>query len=368
MASHSHYFWPDISLEGHTQYWLDSAKYSDKKWSHFLGENLSSVQNLIAEILNFDRPQDIAFAPNTHELLYRLLSCFFAKKETVKVLTTDCEFHSFSRQIKALEENDRVQVARINPDREDFDEQFLSKAKDAEFIFISQVFFNTGKALPLSFFKKVCARASKDAIICIDGYHGFCALPTDISSIRDRIFYLAGGYKYAQAGEGMCFMTLPKDCQLRPEYTGWFAHFSGLENPDNKLGYDRGGMRFWGSTQDLSAHYRFKSVWSFFKSQGLDVAKINQHIKSAQQQFIDQLDNLATLYSSDVDQVGHFLTFQCTDTQKCKMAHDTLAENGVLTDYRGKSLRLGFSLYLDPDEVAKVAKIANSKDFSSFLN
>ena len=43
----------------------------------------------------------------------------------------------------------------------------------------------------------------------IDGYHGFMALPTDFAAIAGRAFYLAGGYKYAMAGEGVCFMHCP---------------------------------------------------------------------------------------------------------------------------------------------------------------
>ncbi|WP_449357748.1 hypothetical protein [Alishewanella longhuensis] len=38
------------------------------------------------------------------------------------------------------------------------------------------------------------------AMLVIDGYHGFMALPTDLSAIAERIFYLSGSYKYAQGG------------------------------------------------------------------------------------------------------------------------------------------------------------------------
>ena len=40
---------------------------------------------------------------------------------------------------------------------------------------------------------------------------GFMARPTDLSDIADRAFYLAGGYKYAMAGEGCCFLHCPPD-------------------------------------------------------------------------------------------------------------------------------------------------------------
>src|SRR3546814_4193410 len=44
-----------------------------------------------------------------------------------------------------------------------------------------------------------------------------------------RAFYLAGGYKYAMAGEGACFLHAPAGWGLRPRDTGWYAAFGALE-------------------------------------------------------------------------------------------------------------------------------------------
>ena len=38
--------------------------------------------------------------------------------------------------------------------------------------------------------------------------------------------YLAGGYKYAMAGEGACFMHCPPGFGARPRNTGWYASFA----------------------------------------------------------------------------------------------------------------------------------------------
>ena len=75
-------------------------------------------------------------------------------------------------------------------------------------MFVSQVFFNSGYALP-DIDALVDAVATPERLVVIDGYHAFLALPVDLSRIADRAFYLAGGYKYAMAGEGACFMHCP---------------------------------------------------------------------------------------------------------------------------------------------------------------
>ncbi len=46
----------------------------------------------------------IAIAPNTHEFLNRILSCFPSSRP-VRILSTDAEFHTFRRQVARLEED-----------------------------------------------------------------------------------------------------------------------------------------------------------------------------------------------------------------------------------------------------------------------
>ena len=367
LAAHSHYFWPDVSLDGHTQYWMDASRFSDKKWNIILGEKLIAAQNHIAKILNLKNPQNIAFAPNTHELLTRLLSCLMDKKE-LNILTTDSEFHSFSRQIKRLDEFSHVNVTYLRSEDENFEQQLLSIAQDLnqnyDLIFLSHVFFNSGKFIDLKVVEEVARAKAENTLLVLDGYHGFCALPTDLSALENKIFYLSGGYKYAQAGEGMCFMTIPENCQLRPVYTGWFASFSTLEDEASELiQYDNNGWRFWGSTQDLSSLYRFLSVWDQFDEMSVDTKKINHYIKELQSYFITKFKARVNLLSARPDQLGHFLTLKFSSHHNAQKAHQFLLSNNILTDFRGDRLRFGFGIYLTQIELDKALEVLNSQDF-----
>ena len=111
-AAHSHHPWPDVSRAAHQRAWDDAARLIDGKWEHILGHVLPEAQRHIARQLNLKDPAGIVFAPNTHELLLRLLSCCPAGRP-VRVLTSDSEFHSFTRQIARLEEDGLVQVQRV---------------------------------------------------------------------------------------------------------------------------------------------------------------------------------------------------------------------------------------------------------------
>ncbi len=355
-ACHSHHYWPDITREAVINYWEDSAKMVDDKWEHIFGTMVPQTQTFIADILNTGEPEQIVFAPNTHELLFRLLTCF-QPGEPLKILTTDSEFYSFSRQVARMNELSNIEVTYISTSPfHSFESRFIHELKQQSYdlVFFSQVFFNSGMAInDLSAIVEQVPNT--DTMIVIDGYHGFMALPTDLSAIKDRVFYLSGSYKYAQAGEGCCFMHVPKSCQLRPIYTGWFAEFGELaDEKQGRVQYSKDGNRFAGATMDYSALYKLHSVLELFNNEGIRVADIHQHVQALQAKFLKSLEDLNhpqinsdRLVHHNLEYHGHFLTFELDSAAEVKRTAEWLREQEIFTDYRGNRLRFGFAMYQD---------------------
>jgi selenocysteine lyase/cysteine desulfurase len=354
-ACHSHHYWPDVTRDAMLEYWDDSARLVDDKWRYIFSEKLPETQHLIADILQLPQPEQLVFAPNTHELVMRLISCFDLR-QPVKILSTDSEFHSFSRQVKRLEEYDNVQVDYIATEPfASFQQRFIqaAAAEQYEMIFVSQVFFNSGFAIAdLSDFITQLAKQTQ-AMIVIDGYHGFMAVPTDLSTIAERVFYVAGSYKYAQAGEGCCFMAVPLSSEHRPLYTGWFAEFGTLAAEKSATAlYSEDGFRFAGSTMDFTALYRLNAVLRLFKQQGITVGRSHNYVQGLQQAFLQKLDkvgheklNRSTLLQHDLNHHGHFLTFKLASPSEAAELAALLKRSGIETDYRSDRLRFGFGLY-----------------------
>lgn len=352
-ASHSHHYWPDVTREATLQYWDDSAKYVDGKWNYFFSEKIPATQKLIANVLKLHNPEQIVFAPNTHELLFRVISCFDLKK-SLRILTTDSEFHSFDRQVQRLKEETNVHVDKISTEPFDsFEARFTQaiKTDSYDLIFLSQVFFNSGFAVQ-NLQKIVQAVTDSKTVIVVDGYHAFMALPTDLSAIQDRIFYLAGSYKYAQGGEGCCFMHVPKNTQLRPLYTGWFAGFSELAKKGENVSYSDDGLRFAGSTMDYSALYRLQAVLELFQRESLTVEVIHAHIQQLQKNFLNHITELNSpilkenlILKLDYTHHGHFFAFEMESAELAKKVSDFLSGHQLKTDYRGNRLRFGFGIY-----------------------
>lgn len=361
-ACHSHHYWPDVTRDAMLQYWDDTALMVDNKWDHIFGVKMPECQQLIADNLNIKNPDRIVFAPNTHELLYRIYSSFDQTKR-IKILTTDSEFYSFQRQSERWQQSELADVVRVPTEPfATFEQRFIEAAKQQHFdwIFCSQVFFNSGYAI--NNIRDFVTQLPTTSLITIDGYHGFFALPTDLSDVEQQIFYLAGSYKYAQGGEGACFAVVP-DGIYEPTYTGWFAEFGDLHQRQvGHVGYAKNGQQFAGATMDMSPMYRLHASLSLFKAEGINVETIHQHVLNCQQHFLTLIDDLAhpqlnrdalltPVFSNDpTNQLtyGHFLTFKLPPDAVQRIAK-TLAENAIFTDYRGDRLRFGFAMYHQPE-------------------
>src|SRR5262249_23057424 len=74
LAAHSHHFWPDAACDAHRRALADAARLADTKWDMIFGELIPRAQRGIAAILGLPDPATIAFAPNTHDFVRRLIS------------------------------------------------------------------------------------------------------------------------------------------------------------------------------------------------------------------------------------------------------------------------------------------------------
>lgn len=369
LAAHSHHYWPDVSFDAQQQAWLDAARDADRKWETVFGEVWPKAQAHIARLLNLGDPATVVFAPNTHSFVLRLLSCLPAGRPP-RVLTTDGEFHSFSRQIARLEEDGLAAVERVPTEPfATFADRFRSAASRGghDLVFFSQVFFNSGHVVT-DLASIAASVPDRDTLIAVDGYHGFMAMPTDLRPVQDRVFYLAGGYKYAMAGDGACFMHVPPGYGARPRDTGWYAAFGALAAHQQGVPYAPGGGRFLGATFDQTPIYRFNAVMDWLDREGVGPAAIRARAHDLQQRLVAALHRMPGLPLSpaqllvpvDAPDRGQFLTFRTPDAGRI---HDRLMQVDVVTDHRGDRLRIGFGLYHDPEDVdAAVARMASAFD------
>ncbi|WGM45607.1 hypothetical protein KOAAANKH_00470 [Brevundimonas sp. NIBR10] len=362
-AAHSHHLWPDASFDGQVRAWDEANRFADRKWDLVFGEVVPEAQRHIASELGLPDPETVVFAPNTHDFLIRIFSGL--SKKPLRILTTDGEFHAFRRQAERWEEAGEAVVTRVPLEPfASFADRFVAEAERGAYdlIVVSQVFFKTGQAFDR--IADLAALAQPDGPwVVVDGYHGFMATPTDLSGVADRVFYVSGGYKYAMTGEGAGFLHAPDGFCLRPVVTGWFAEFGNLMGPPGGVQYREDAGRFWGATFDSTPLYRFNGVRRMLDEAGLTTADVSAHALALQKRFSQALaagECRALGQATVLNPVGgegpraRFIALRHPDAQTWRAA--LLAAN-VVTDVRDDTIRFGFGLYQDAEDVERLISI-----------
>jgi selenocysteine lyase/cysteine desulfurase len=367
-AAHSHHLWPDASFDGQVRAWVEANHFADRKWDLVFGEVVPEAQRHVASELGLPDPETVVFAPNTHDFLIRVFSGIEARP--IRILTTDGEFHAFRRQAERWEEAGEAVVTRVPLEPFDtFDQRFVAAAAGGGFdaIVVSQVFFKTGQAIGCIDDLAALARPEGPWVV-VDGYHGFMATPTDLSTVADRIFYVSGGYKYAMTGEGAGFLHAPDGFCARPVVTGWFAEFGNLMGPPEGVQYRGDAGRFWGATFDSTPLYRFNGVRRMLEENGLTTADVSAHADRLSSRFFEalqggecgRLGEAAVLNppSGDNRPRARFLALKHKDAQAWRA--DLLAAN-VVTDVRDEVIRFGFGLYQDDEDVETLIAVCGRR-------
>jgi kynureninase len=365
LAAHSHHYWPDVTREAQLLAWDDACLHADEKWGPIFTDVIPAVQCGIAAILKLPDPSTIAFAPNTHDFVRRLLS---ALPERPRILSTDGEFHSFARQAARLEEEGLITVDRVaHEPLATFPQRLRAAAARGghDMVFVSQILFNCGGSSG-DIGALAAAVPDPETLIVIDGYHGFMALPTDLSAVAGRVFYMSGGYKYAMAGENICFIHCPPGYAPRPRDTGWFAAFGALSGRQQGVPYGKDGSRFWGATFDPVGFYRQRAVFDWMSRIDLTIEAIHAHALALQARFlagvaahgIAPLAVARLVTPMDTHERGHFLTFE---TDSANDIYKRLLAAKIITDVRGNRIRFGFGCYQTAGDVTKaVTACANA--------
>lgn len=354
-AAHSHHPWPDVTRAAQLAAWDDAARLVDDKWAEVLGPLWSRAQAHVARHLRLPDPATVVFAPNTHEFVVRILSALPTHR-VPRVLTTDGEFHSFARQAARLEEDGLLHVTRVpsEPGRDCMPRLIEAAREGHDLIWVSEVLYASGHALTGL---EALAGAAGEAVLVLDGYHAFMARPVDLSRFADRAFYVAGGYKYAMAGEGNAFLHCPPGWLPRPRDTGWFAGFSALSRGEAGVAYPTDGYRFMGATFDPTSLYRLDAAMSWLAGLGITPADIAAHARTLADHFVAGLgpriglsEAQLVVPATDPDR-GNFLVFRTPDAAAREAA---MRAANIVVDRRGDRLRIGFGLYQTLEEVDRL--------------
>ncbi|MBI5227226.1 aminotransferase class V-fold PLP-dependent enzyme [Candidatus Micrarchaeota archaeon] len=360
LTGHSHRVWPDVVEEGQMRPIELARAHVDRKWVKYIfGEVVPQFQHLVAKRAGISKPELIAFGENTHELVTRVLSCFSWNSDT-KIVSTGSEFQSLTRQLLRLKE-EGVDIELVSTeDKTTLTDRLVDAiTPGTDVIVVSTIFFNDGYIL--QDLKQIIEKARRmGAVVIFDAYHQFNVRELDIDALGADIFVTAGGYKYAEYGEGGAWLKIPENCDMRPMISGWFADFESLEEKGYPypVRYGPDYFRFLGATKDISGLCRAISALEFMDHEGLTVELLAANSLYQTAYMIGLFDELGLeksgvrLLSSRVDsERGPIVAFEFSDKKKARGTCLALEMEGVLSDNRGPILRAAPAEYTLGEEI-----------------
>jgi kynureninase len=351
LTGHSHQAWPDVGREGVVEAWDDAALHVDEKWERAFekAERVRAGFRLWLE----EPGAELALDQNTFGLVLRFLSALDLRRRP-RLVTTDGEFHTLRRLMARLAEEELLDVVIVPARPAETLAERLAAAADERTaaVLVSAVLFADSRIVP----GLGELAAAIEAELLIDVYHAFGVIRVPLP---ESAWVVGGGYKYLQLGEGNCFLRLPPHAdELRPRFTGWFSEFAELaaEKRPGAVKYPKGGMRFAGATYDPTSHYRAARVFDFFAEQGLTPEALRAN-------YLRQTTLLAEALGvpGRREDFGGFLALEVPEAEEVSRR---LAEDGVMTDSRGRYLRLGPAPYVSNHQLVfaaeRVASVAST--------
>ena len=350
LTGHSHQAWPNRARTAMAQAFDDAARFVDDKWEHAVFPLVADVGRRTLSRLGFSESDTISFGKSSHELGFRLLSCFGPKP---KIVTTTGEFHSLERQLRRLAEaGASVTWVPRNPVASLADRLIEAVGAGVDLLAVSTTFYEDAAIWPG--FEAVSDHAARTGTtVLADAYHGFGALELAWPAQREHLFVVSGGYKYAQFGEGLCFMRVPTSTNLRPVYTGWFADFGALGDErahGAPVGYGAGSQRFSGATFDPVSFYRARAALDVFDEHGLTPSVLRALSVAQTERIAAALESAAVplLSPRSASERAGFVAARVKDAQALVKA---LRAENIYVDARGESLRFGPAPYLTEGEI-----------------
>ena len=356
LTGHSHQAWPDVAKIGQLRAFEIAARDVDDKW----GAVFAVQDELRAHIGRRIgcAPSELAFAGNTHELVTRFLSALPLRKRP-RIVTTTGEFHAAFRQLSRLSEEEGIEVDFVEAEPSaTLAERVAARVDDrTSAVVMSTVLFGTASIVPsIEVVLEKAARTGTEVLL--DAYHAFDIVPFTVPA---RAFLVAGGYKYAQWGEGSCFMRVPEGCSMRPVYTGWFAGFGELAHArEGAVGYAKdGATRFAGSTFDPTPFFRALEVARFFEEQALDVEALRAASLRQTSRILAHrvTKKLAVATPLEDGRRGGFVALRAGDAARATSIVEALRKADIFTDSRGEMLRLGPAPYVTDAEIDRALDV-----------
>lgn len=305
-------------------------------WDEWLMER-ESFRSRIAKLIGAPRTDCIVPKTSAGQGLRTVLNALPGRPS---VLSTRGEFDSIDLILKQYAALGRIEMRWVEPDAEGrytVARMLEHLHSGIDLVVISQVMFMDGQVVhDLRSLADACH--AMRARLMVDAYHAIGVIPVNVAAMQAD-FMIGGSYKYLRGGPGPCFLYLSPEVLttgLRPLDTGWFAREDtfAYERPDPPA-LRAGGDAFLESTPPVLTYYQARSGQEFALAMGVErLRAYGLELLTRLKGYLRSVGVKAV--GGDADH-GAFLAVRLDDAPGVS---EKLAERGVITDARGRWLRI----------------------------
>jgi selenocysteine lyase/cysteine desulfurase len=250
-----------------------------------------------------------------------------------KIVLSEIEFPTVG-QIWHAQEARGARVVHTDDFESAIDEQTL-------LVSLTHVSYRTGERLPVEEITRLAHE--RGALVLLDAYQSAGTLPLDVSAL-DVDFLAAGTVKYLLGSAGLAFLYARRELVegIRPTATGWFADVDIFAMDDRDYSPAPNAARFQSGTPPVPSLYAGLAGLRLVEEAGVErtAARVDELTRA----FVDGVGRTVVTPESR----GALI---CVESDDPAAEVERLAERGVITSWRGRSVRFSFHFYNDERDV-----------------
>ena len=294
-------------------------------------EKTEEVRAAFARLIGAE-PGDVAVTSSLSAALSALASGLdFGERS--KIVLSEIEFPTVG-QIWHAQEQRGARVVHTRDFESAIDEETL-------LVSVTHVSYRTGERLPVEEITRLAHE--RGALVLLDAYQSAGTLPLDVLNL-DVDFLAAGTVKYLLGSPGLAFLYARRELVegISPTATGWFADADVFAMDDRRYAPAPTAARFQSGTPPVPSVYAGLAGLRLVEEAGVE--RTAARIAELTQAFVDGVDRTIVTPASRSALV-------CVESDDPAAEVDRLAQNGVITSWRDRSVRVSFHFYNDERDV-----------------
>ncbi|MCG7564437.1 aminotransferase class V-fold PLP-dependent enzyme [Pseudoalteromonas sp. McH1-42] len=318
---------------------------------------IDGIQQFTAALARLFNSQAEYFCPQSNlssGLTKWVMSLPETGKQTVRVLMSESDFPSMGFVLQQAVPDVEIRFIPAALDMSDLSVWQQHLDDDIDWVFVSQVYSNTGQQAPVEDITQL-AKAQGCRVI-VDVAQAAGVIPIDLSaSAADCV--LGSCVKWLCGGPGAGFIwvnpSILEVCQ--PKDVGWFSHQNPLEFDIHHFTPHQTALRFWGGTPSVAAYIFAAHSIQYFAELGVKQVRAHNLALLARLQA-----ELAPWYiaPTDAKRCSGTAILNVGDKQDKVLA--ALREAGIAVDARKLGIRVSPHIYTTVDDIDVFIRVFKS--------